>query len=128
MSEDQLSTVQKLWLDRREEFAAYLWGESDVFLRGKKIDEPCFTDDPAGYTFRPKPKPPQIRPLTQKEMIARRYWWFRRKGSEAIFSLIGITTDSVCFRNCWIKIADMCTEWETSPTGTSDWQPCGVTE
>lgn len=128
MSDDQLSTVQKLWRDRREEFAAYLRGERDIFFNGEKLDRPCLDGDPAAYTFRPKTKPPQLRPLTREELIVRRYWWYRRVGSEAMFVLIGISNDSACFRNCWIRFADMLREWEMSPTGTGNWQPCGVTE
>lgn len=120
--DDQLSTVQILWRDRREEFEAYLRGESEIWAGGNYLITAWFESPAERYKFVPKPKPPQLRPLTHNEWIDRRDWWVRPKVGGRMCRVDGINDDSISGWGSFAKALELA---EMSPD-CENWQPCGV--
>lgn len=125
MSGDQLSTVQILWRDRREEFEAYLNGEIDCFHGNNLCPATLFGEPASKYTFHPKPKPPQLRPLTRDEWIDRRDWWIREKGADRIQRIVIINAGSIESDYCKWDFNEALDDAEMS-LDCIHWQPCGI--
>lgn len=124
----ELSTVQQLWRDRREEFEAYLNGEMTCHnSAGEYLSTPVFDFDGSMYQFRPLPKPPKLRPLTREEWIERRDWWVREKGTPALCRINVILENSIETEWDRWEFKEAFHVAEMSPD-CINFQPCGVPE
>lgn len=127
-NDDELSTVQLLWRDRREEFEAYLNGKMGVKFDGHHlITNPIFDCPPERYTFVPKPSPPTLRPFTREEWIERRDWWVREKSWAGVGRICGISNRSVMYGSVSKTLKAMLETCEISPD-CKTWYPCGMVE